>query len=170
MLKQVKIGNWLLEVDREKTKEFYDKDVIDVCDCLYCNNFVEAIKHLDISVATFFRELGINPSMPAHSSDFPATEDGKWQYIGQYHLVGRVLEGKLCTMCDWDETNNFQIIKDFDVCFSEELEFVTEDFPIPVLQMNFDAHIPWVLHENPDSDFQKNYSLLQRIFQTLFRR
>lgn len=33
--------------------------------------------------------------------------------------------------------------------------------------MNFDAHIPWVLHENPDSDFQKNYSLLQRIFSNL---
>ncbi len=40
ILKQITIGNWLLEIDMEKTRDFYEKG-IEVCNCLYCNNFVE---------------------------------------------------------------------------------------------------------------------------------
>ncbi len=58
MLQQIRIANWLLEVDIDKTREFYNKG-IEVCSCLYCNNFLEACKHLDTSVANLFSKLGI---------------------------------------------------------------------------------------------------------------
>jgi hypothetical protein len=148
MLQQIRIANWLLEVDIDETREFYNKG-IEVCSCLYCNNFEEACKHLDSSVATVFRRLGINPAKPGHLSDYPTMEDGIRNYIGSYHLVGRVLEGELCIMSNWKDTKTVQI-KNFTVGFSEDLEFVPKGFTNPVLQLDFEASIPWVLDDKPD--------------------
>lgn len=148
ILQPIKIANWLLEVDGDKTREFYNKG-IEGCSCLYCNNFVEACKYLDASVVNVFNKLGIHPDMPTHLSDYPAMEDGMRVYMGSYHLIGKVLEGKLCTMSDWNDTNTIQI-KNFTVGFSKDLQFVPKDFPNPVLQLDFEAEIPWVLDEKPD--------------------
>lgn len=63
MSQQIKIAKWLLEVDVEKTKAYCEKG-IEVCDCLYCNNFVEVTKELDAGVLELFQKLGINPAMP----------------------------------------------------------------------------------------------------------
>lgn len=148
MLQQIIVANWFLEVDIDKTREFYNK-CIDVCGCLDCNNFVEACKHLDTYVAKLFSDLGINPAIPAHLSQFPTEETMTRLYIGNYHLVGKVLEGELSTSSNWNETNTFEI-KNFIFGFSVGLEFVPEGFPDPVLQLDFEAEIPWVLGEKPD--------------------
>jgi hypothetical protein len=146
MLQQTRIANWLLEVDVEKTREFYNKGT-EMCNCLYCNNFVEACKHWDASVASIFNSTGINPAMPGHLSVYSTMEDGKHDYIGNYHLVGTVLEGELCTTSNWKDTNTVQI-KNFTFGFSTELDFVPKGFPTPVLQLEFVANIPWVLENN----------------------
>lgn len=52
MIQQIRIENWLLEVDIDMTRKFYEKD-IEVYDCLYCN-FIEAIKQVDSLVMTLF--------------------------------------------------------------------------------------------------------------------
>ncbi|MHA6252528.1 hypothetical protein [Oceanobacillus sp. CAU 1775] len=148
MLQQIKLANWLLEVDVEKTREFYDKG-IDVCDCLDCKNYVEACKQLDASLTFLFNELGINPSMPAHLSQFPTEEQMTKLYIGNYHLVGNLLAGEWSTSSDWNESNTIKR-ENFTFGFSRELEFVPEDYPRPVLQLDFEAAIPWVLAEDPD--------------------
>ena len=148
MLQQIRIGKWLLEVYIDKTREFYNKDT-EVCNCLYCKNYVEAYKYLKTSVSDIFNKLGIHPAKPANLSEFPTEEAGTRLYIGNYHLVGRVLEGELCTFSNFNEMNTFEI-ENFTFGFSEDLEFVPEGFPPPVLQLSFNANIPWVLKENPD--------------------
>ncbi|MCM3163394.1 hypothetical protein [Metabacillus litoralis] len=150
MLQQIRLANWLLEVDIIKTREFY-KEGINVCSCLYCNNFVDACKHLDSSVADVFNKLGIDPAMPAHLSQFPTIETMRRLYTGHYHLVGRVLEGELSTSSKWNETNTIEI-KNFIFGFSEDLEFVPGSFPNPVLQLEIEAEIQWVLDEKPDEN------------------
>jgi len=148
MLQQIRIGKWLIETDIEKTREFYKKDIT-VCTCLYCKNYVEACKYLKTSVLDVFTKLGINPTKPAHLSEFPTEEAGTRLYLGHYHLVGRVLEGELCTDTNFNEKNTIEV-DNFTVGFSEDLEFVPEGFPNPVLQLSFEANIPWVQSENPD--------------------
>lgn len=148
MVQRVRIAKWLLEVDVDKTREFYNKG-IEGCDCLYCNNFAEACKYLDPSVSNVFNKLGIHPAVPGHLSDYPALEDGKRVYMGSYHLAGRVLEGEWCTISTWNDTNTVQI-KNFTVGFSKDLELVPKDFPHPILQLEFEAEIPWVLDEKTD--------------------
>lgn len=148
MLQQIRIGKWLIEVDIDKTQEFYSKDK-PICNCLYCENFVEACKNLKTAVSDVFTELGINPAKPAHLSEFPTDEESKRLYLGHYHLVGRVLEGELCTVTNFNAMNTFEI-ENFTVGFSEVLEFVPEGFPTPILQVSFEAKILWALKENPD--------------------
>lgn len=145
MLQQIRIATWLLEVDIDKTREFYNKG-INVCSCLDCKNFVVACKHLNPSIANLFNELGINPAMPAHLSQFPTEDTLEKLYIGIYHLIGKVLEGELSTSSNWNETNTIEI-KNFIIGFSDDLEFVPGGFPNPVLQIDFEAKIPWVLDE-----------------------
>ncbi|PLS17011.1 hypothetical protein CVD28_14340 [Bacillus sp. M6-12] len=148
MLETIKIENWLIEVNVDKTLEFYRKD-LNICSCLGCNNFVEACKYIKTPVLDVFRKLGINPAKPAHLSEFPTMEDGVRQYIGSYHFVGRVFEGEMSTLSNSNETNTFEI-ENFAFGFSVDLEFVPEDFPSPVVQLDFDAYIDWVLDDNLD--------------------
>ncbi|MFC0189428.1 hypothetical protein ACFFJY_14080 [Fictibacillus aquaticus] len=148
MYQQIQIENWLLEIDILRTREFY-KNGLEVCNCLYCNNYIAASKSFDSSVVSLFHSLGITSSFPAHLSEFPATEEGMRMYIGVYHAVGRVLNGELCATSNWTEKSTFQI-DNFTFGFSDETEFVPEGLPSPVLQLKFEAHIPWVLEEKPD--------------------
>lgn len=71
------------------------------------------------------------------------------KYIGSYHLVGKLLEGNATTSDNWNETNTIKIEK-FTFAFTNELEFLPEDFPVPALQLDFEVDIPWVLEEQPD--------------------
>ena len=41
-------------------------------------------------------------------------------------------------------------IENYNFEFYNELEFVSEDFPTPVLQLNVEAIIPWGLEEDPE--------------------
>ncbi|MGE7771401.1 hypothetical protein ACQKMK_12775 [Viridibacillus arvi] len=150
-MQQIRIGKWLLEVDIDRTREFYNKD-IEICNCLYCKNYVEASGYLKTSVSDVFNNFGIHPAKPAQLSEFPTEEAGTRLYVGDYHLVGRVLEGELCTSSNFKEMNTIEI-ENFVFGFSddsEDLEFVPEGFPAPVLQINFSANIPWILKVNPD--------------------
>lgn len=56
-----------------------------------------------------FNTLGILPANPAHLSEFPSKETGTHIYTEDYHFVGRVLEGELCTDSIFNEMNTIQI-------------------------------------------------------------
>ncbi|OAH53918.1 hypothetical protein AWH48_11665 [Domibacillus aminovorans] len=144
----IKIAKWLIEVNVDKIREFYNKD-LKICNCLSCNNFVEACKYLKTPVLDVFKKLGINPAKPAHLSEFPTMKDGLRQYIRSYHFVGEVLEGEMSTNSNSNETNTFGI-EHFSFGFSEEIEFLQEDFPSPVVQLDFDVYVSWVFNESPD--------------------
>ncbi|MEH7308986.1 hypothetical protein [Neobacillus drentensis] len=55
----------------------------------------------------------------------------------------------MCTSSNFNETNTIEI-ENFTVGLSEDLEFVPEGLPNPVLQLGFEANISWVLNENPN--------------------
>lgn len=125
-MQQIKFGKWLLETDIEKTLEFYNKD-LDVCSCLYCKNFVEAANQLTPNVSDVFAILGINPSKPAHLSYLHTDEADITSYLGNYHLIGRVLEGELCRNSNWNKENTIEM-DNFTFGFSKEFEFVPKGF------------------------------------------
>ncbi|GEN89800.1 hypothetical protein MKY30_08150 [Oceanobacillus sp. FSL W8-0428] len=81
-MKQIRLMKWLLEVDLYKTEKFYTKD-IEICDCLYCRNFIEASKHFNPAIIEVFTGLGINLSKPSHLSEFGEQEDGLRLILGE---------------------------------------------------------------------------------------
>ncbi|UPM55475.1 hypothetical protein [Gottfriedia acidiceleris] len=148
MLQKIRIGKWLIEVDMDRTREFYNKD-IEVCNCLYCKNYLDATKFFKPTVIDLFKKLGINPVKPAHLSQFPIEIKSRHLYLGNYYFVGRVLEGELCSNSNFNKMNTIGI-ENFIFVFSEELDFLPEGFLDPVLQISFEVNIPWILKENPE--------------------
>lgn len=120
-MKQIRMLKWLLEVDVVKTKEFYSKE-IELCHCLYCENYMEAFRRFDSSITEVFTMLGINPSKPSHLSEFGEMEDGLRLYIGSYHLVGKLVEGEYCRDSEWNDTNTASI-ENLTFGFKKELLF-----------------------------------------------
>lgn len=147
-MKRIRLLNWSLEVDVGKTKEFYEKD-IELCHCLYCENYIQAIKSIDPLIKELLTMLGINPSKPSHLSEFGEMENGLRLYTGSYHIVGILIEGKHCTDSEWDETNTARI-GNFTLGFKKEAMFVHDELPRPVLQLDFETQIPWVLNQKPN--------------------
>ncbi|MGE6489241.1 hypothetical protein [Paenisporosarcina sp. NPDC076898] len=147
-MQEIKLAKWVLEVDVEQTREFYSKD-FEICGCLNCTNFFESIKNVEPSVADVFENLGIDPLKPGHLSDFRAMEEGKHEYIGSYHFIGKVLNGDLCNKENWNASNTVQL-KNFTIGFSNDLDFVPEDFPYPLVQMEFVALMSWVLQDETE--------------------
>jgi len=137
-MQEIKLAKWVLEVDMEQTREFYSKD-FEICDCLNCTNFLASTKNLDASVVAVFKSLGIDPMKPGHLSDFSAMDEGMHEYMGSYHFVGKVLEGELCTKENWEASNTVQL-KNFTIGFTDDLEFLPDDFPQPVVQLEL---MPW---------------------------
>lgn len=142
---KVRLNEWVIEIDVEKTREQYQK-TWDLCDCLYCLNFYEAMKQRSEIEYSFFNKLGINPSRSVHMSHFdPDSKDNKHFYIGCYHIVGKISEETPAKVIKTAQVIN--VSDDISVWFTKQLEFVPGNFERPVLQLDFQVHLPWVLEE-----------------------
>lgn len=150
MNKKIELLKWMLEINLDKTRDLFCKN-IETCHCLYCENYIEASKFFEPAVMEVFHALGINASKPSHLSEFGEIENGLYLYMGSYHLVGKLIEGEYCTDSKWKD-NNTARVENFTFGFNQELTFVHDDFPKPVLQLDFEARIPWVLSEKPEDE------------------
>ncbi|RKL65747.1 hypothetical protein CR203_19045 [Salipaludibacillus neizhouensis] len=63
--------------------------------------------------------------------------------------MGTLKEGTYSSTFNWNEVNTAKVGK-FTFRFEKDVLFVHEDFPQPVLQLEFEARIPWVLKEKPE--------------------
>lgn len=153
-MKQMKIGNWIVEIDVEGTKAFYHAyhQITKGCDCIYCKNYVIATELLPKTVIDFFRSLGIDPTKEGEVSEYCENEDGSHLYGGFYHVMGQIISGPDCWIKTGEEishleTNNLVEISGFKFGFTYGLSLLPDRFPKPALQLEFEGNIPWVLEE-----------------------
>lgn len=128
----IKINEWILEIDVEETKKQYLKKW-DLCDCLYCLNFYEAMKSRSEIELQFFNRLGINPSQCNHLSHFDPQENGLHFYIGCYHMVGEVSNKTPLEIINSEGA--IEINNNLHISFSNDLEFVPADLPDPYFNL-----------------------------------
>ncbi|MED4798133.1 hypothetical protein P9683_24890 [Priestia megaterium] len=147
MYQTIKINDWILEIDVEETKKQYLKKW-DWCDCLYCRNCYEDMKSRSEIEIQFFNRLGINPSQCNHLSHFDPQENGLYFYIGCYHMVGKVSNKTPLEIINSD--GPIEISNNLHIGFSKDLEFVPGGFTRPVLQLDFEIEVPWVIVEKPN--------------------
>lgn len=154
---RLKLGQWLIEFDRAATMDFYSKHhlITEDCSCSSCRNYVKACEDFPVEVLKFFDSLGIIPAKEAEVYQCCQNEDGTYQYGGFYHVVGRLIEGSDC----WipvddsggemmDSSHEFKI-DGFFFGFTYRKALVPKGFPEPVLQMEFQAKIPWIIEDEP---------------------
>lgn len=149
-MKQVKILNWVLKIDQARTMNYYQK-TSPYCPCLYCKNFSAASKQLDTRITGIFNALGVDAAKPNHLSEFGEVGDGVRLYEGSYPFIGELIEGLSARNSEWS-TINTATIENFTFAFNHELSFIDEEMPKPILQLDFEARIPWVLSEEPEEN------------------
>ncbi|RAS88252.1 hypothetical protein A3863_14200 [Priestia endophytica] len=142
MYQTIQINRYILEIDIEKTKNQYLNDW-DLCGCLYCLNFYQVMESLPEVEFQFFNRLGVNPSKCNHVSHFEPGENGLHLYIGCYHIVGIISPECITEAIGTDEV--IEVSNTLKISFSNDLEFVLDRFTNPVLQLDFEIEVPWVI-------------------------
>ena len=152
-------GQYKIDVDVEKTKKFYEQAdlVTEGCSCDGCQNFEKAVETLPVSVRDFFSKLGVDVRKICECYVLCTNEDGTLSYGGFCHICGVLISGESAWgKCDkavsrWEERKTFAISESFQISFQEEIDLLEDDFPLPVIQLEFTAEVPWVL------DRENNY-------------
>lgn len=133
---QIRLGDWLLEVDIEATRRAYlGASPIDGCGCQGCHNYSALASAFSGDLLAFFQRVGINPTKEAEICIYYQDKAGLHFYGGFYHLVARILEQP-------DPLPFFPVAEQFWVSFTQKTSLVPRDFPHPVLQMEIQAALP----------------------------
>ena len=146
-------GNYTVDIDVEKTKQIYKKLrlISQGCDCDGCQNFEKAADVLPEAVRAFFGSLGIDLKRIVECYVNCKNEDGTLLYGGFCHVCGTLIQGKSAwvniseTHAYYDFDLAYHLNDNFCISFQEECHLVEEGFEAPMLQIEFEANIPWVL-------------------------
>lgn len=139
----MEFGQYKIDVDIKRTREFYERaePVSKGCSCDGCLNFEKAVGRLPLAVTTFFTNLGIDLRKVCECYVNCTNDDETVLYGVFLHICGTLLHGDSA----WEEDATFCVSPDFYISFQEALSLLEEDFPLPVIQLDFSANIPWVL-------------------------
>jgi len=147
------IANWIIEFDKETTKSTYAAMPLEMsCNCNICRNFSTAISMIPKEVCVFFEELGIEPAKPSEIYE-NIFENDYVLYGGFYHIVGNYLSGDDIWQPISENSKNqnttsfFKIIDGFQIGFTRDLALIPKNFPYPVLQMEINFTLPWILDD-----------------------
>lgn len=155
VMKKIRIKEWVLEVDVERTRGCYQayQQITESCDCLFCKNFVSAIGHLPPDVLEFFDSLGGDPSKEGEVSEYCENADGTHLYGCFYHIVERLISGPDCWVTTGEETSHLEAnlleISGFTFGFTYGISLLPDEFPEPAVQLEVQGNIPWVIAERP---------------------
>ena len=142
-------GKTIVDIDRERTRAFYETagTVGESCSCAGCRNLEAAAGLLPPPVGAFLADVGVDLRKVCECYVICANPDGTLLYGGFCHVCGVVPAGGRI-----DEAEEYPVDERFRVSLREELDLLEEGFPVPALQLEFTASIPWALGgENPYS-------------------
>jgi len=149
IMKKIIITDWQLEIDFDRTQNYYSNHNIEEdCKCSSCKNYRANCDHFSKQLMEFFQLLGVDPSKEGNFMEFGLTKDGYVIYMGFYHVVERIDEGPDYVDDKWEQLNLFKIDQ-FEFGFSSrDISCIPDDFPTPVLQLEFKTTIPWIIEES----------------------
>ena len=123
-------GEYKIDVDVEKTRQFYDraKTVSEGCQCDGCLNFERAVDKLPQNIRDFFSALGVDMKKICECYVYCAKDENTLYYGGFCHICGTLLSGKSAwkptsdsTAC-WDEKATYPLSPNFGVSFSDRID------------------------------------------------
>ncbi len=134
---QIKLGDWLLEVDVASTMSLSIPQAEDHCTCGYCRNFYGAADRSLPSLRPFLRQLGVDMEGPDEFSPYEPTI-----YEATYLVQGSIL--RKGTEKLWIDDVPLKILS------ADEIDFPTSH-PKPHFGLRIGLfELPWVIDEPMD--------------------
>ena len=132
MMTKCKLLNCEVEIDKEKTTQWYAQAEDWGCECGNCLNFLEVAKRnlLPSHVTKLLDSLHI----PASKATYVCLLDGEHLYQFSYRVAGSII------------SNNSSWVKDGRCCH-EPYPYGAPDFPTPHFDIEFCEELPWVLEQ-----------------------
>ena len=161
----ISFSEYTFDIDVERTRAFYNRaDVLPMgedCGCIGCRNFDKAIMTVPRAVLDFLYSLGIEPRKPTEIYNVTGMleDDGKIWYNGWYHICGTVVKspetvkygvnekGNPTVEYGWDKGYRPSPGFPFAILPVKDNAFQRDGFPQPIIQLEIDTHLPYLLSE-----------------------
>ena len=139
------LGQWVYRVDPPATRKAYAMSPVrgvDICDCLYCQNFrIARDRVLPEPFLQLLQSLGIDPSKEGEIYEVHRHESGLHIYSGWYHFVGELIEDGAFTPVVLSPSFRVWLTK------ADAPRIATlKDADVVQLEFDCDA-VPWLLDE-----------------------
>src|SRR4051812_200843 len=146
------VGRWLIEHNPDLTRRCYAQLPIGTgCTCNQCRNFDAAAGRIfPPEFIVLADALGIDPTKPAELCHWVREPSGLYLTGGWQHLVGSIRSGAdVIHRVNGVGTYRFEeLVPGLEFGFSANLALVPKVFEgLPVVQLEFQTRVPWVLDE-----------------------
>jgi hypothetical protein len=156
-MKEIHFARWHLESDSEATRAAYatlDPDIATVGDWDSGRNWIlardQGLVYPD-AVLTLFTQLGIDYQRDAELYRVARLDSGLHKYGGWFHFVGTIVSGRDAMVpvgIGAFHHDLEQISTNFALGFTARITLPEPSFKgHPVVQIEYDADIPWLLGE-----------------------
>ena len=155
MMRATKFKRWSFSADLEATRLAHSAITAgspERCGCLYCRNFAAARSTVYPPEAlALFETLGIRSDREAEIWEGGPVDEGRFFYAGWFHFVGESLAGKDATVMVTETSGTWDLedlADGFAIGITSDVQLVREPMTkLPLLQLEWQAHVPWVLSE-----------------------
>ncbi|MCM1365417.1 MAG: hypothetical protein NC122_05435 [Faecalibacterium sp.] len=142
----IHIDNCTIEVDREKTAQYYK--TVEKCTCTACQNFQKIIREKQPRLAAFLDSLGVDIAVPDENTWYTVDETQTVVYHPYYLISGKIIDGYRAYLPDLN----------INIVFEKE-PFINTRLEAPCFALYFEEEIklPWKMEEAFESDFSDVY-------------
>lgn len=141
-------GDFLADIDVDATRAFYQRHVLENdCQCTGCVNFRKYADVCDPRIREAFEAFGVPMKcvleiIPEYEEKRVAKQNGGNLYHGFFPVVGNIIG-------DFRQediiASQRKITDSFRFFLDDAVHLNFENFPRPVLQIDFSAYVPWLL-------------------------
>ena len=144
MLSKCKLLNCMVEIDREKTEQWYAQAEDWGCECGDCRNFLELAKKKELPecVIEILDALGIPPEKATYVSSLYKSDAGVL-YQFSYRLAGTIV-----SVPDNPDAKGQNWVR---CCHDPYPSYGAPNFPEPHFDLEFYETLPWILGEAENS-------------------
>lgn len=153
----VKFKDWMFEVDTALTEQTYQNvsgGGADTCGCNYCKNYVAyRDKVFPTEIIDLFTELGIDYRKEVEATTWELLPNALHHIGGWFHFKGQVVAGKdyrVPLPSGGHRLDLTPITDHFSIGFSEGNDLSFFEDKAGLVQVEFEATIPWVKAKSVD--------------------
>jgi hypothetical protein len=153
-MERLLFGRWHICCDAAATRRAYQAVATgspEECGCCHCRNFAAArgVVYTPEPLG-LLDKLGIDHRKEAETWECGRLDSGRHLYGGFFYFVGSVETGADALQPDGGV--DFEpLTEHFSLGFTCQVSLVRPPFAgLPLVQLEFSAHVPWVLPDHPD--------------------